>query len=258
MPVQPWPHALGGLRALIGIALCALLPLAVDYAGRHVPAARIHPLLLVSAGTTAATLAYLVLVRAFEWRKVVELGLRPLPRELGIGLATGALTCAAITGGTAALAAWRGTSAGEVASIDATLRAFVLSRQFAVVEEIAFRGLLLRWLLGRTTLARAVLIQAVVFGAAHFPQGGLPHVALATLMGLAFGYAFVWRHSLWTPIGIHMAWDVNALLPASTIVDDSLADAAYAWLVVVAGSLAWLMRRWAVEWGPATTMPRSP
>ena len=252
VPVQPPLQPLSAGRALLGFALCFALPLAIAYVSRLFPGARLHPLVMVSAGTTAVMLAYLLLVRTHEWRQVVELGMRPLPRELGFGLALGAITCAGIVGGSLVLQALNGEAAGaaaEAVSMDDALRAFVLSRQSAVIEEIAFRGLLLRWLWGRLGADRGVVLQALVFGAAHYPQGGLPHAILATVMGLAFGYAFLWRRSLWTPIGLHMAWDVLALLPrgAGTDMPDTLVF--YGWLIVVGLLLTWPLRRWALEWG---------
>lgn len=245
--VQPPLAPLAGARALAGFVVCFLLPVAVHHASRLVPGAAGHPLLLTSLTTTAVTLVYLVSVRMLEWRRVYELGLRPLPRELGIGLGLGVLAC--IGGAVAILLLARLGHAGEppdADNVEAALQAFVFSRQAAVIEEIAFRGLLLRWLLGRCSPDVAVAIQALVFGVVHLPQGGLPHVLLATAMGLVFGYAFVWRRSLWTPMGVHFLWDLYALLPNAVATSEAAALAHYLWIVVVASVLAWFTRGWSV------------
>lgn len=255
-PRQPPLKPLHGSRALLGIALCVGLPVAVAKAAHAIAAAHGHPLLVVSASTSVVMLAYLVLVKIREWRAVLELGVRPMPRELGIGLALGAVACMAIVAGSLALQAWQGgaPAASDDVLLEGALRAFVLSRQSAVIEEIVFRGLLLRWLWGRLGVDRAVLLQALVFGAAHYPQGGAPQVVLATVMGLVLGYAFLWRRSLWTPIGVHFAWDVLALLSGTSAPSGTDTLVVYAWLIVVALGLAWPLRRWALEWG---TDPRA-
>ncbi len=243
--VQPPLAPLSGARALAGFVVCFLLPVAAHYAGRLVPGSDGHPLLVTSLTTTAVTLVYLVSVRTLEWRRVYELGLRPLPRELGIGLALGALACAGSALSIVAMA--RLGHAAEVpdaGGVEAALQAFVYSRQAAVIEEIAFRGLLLRWLLGRCRPDVAVAVQALLFGVVHLPQGGLPHVLMATAMGLVFGYAFVWRRSLWTPMGVHFAWDLYALLPTAVATSAPAALAHYLWLAAIASALAWLARSW--------------
>lgn len=244
-PVQPLLAPLSGARALAGFVVCFLLPVAAHYAGRLVPGSDGHPLLVTSLTTTAVTLVYLVSVRTLEWRRVYELGLRPLPRELGIGLALGALACAGSALSIVVMA--RLGHAAEVpdaGGVEAALQAFVYSRQAAVIEEIAFRGLLLRWLLGRCRSDVAVAVQALLFGVVHLPQGGLPHVLMATAMGLVFGYAFVWRRSLWTPMGVHFAWDLYALLPTAAATSAPAALAHYVWLAAIASALAWLARAW--------------
>lgn len=62
-----------------------------------------------------------------------------------------------------------------------------------IVEEIVFRGLLLRGLLSRTSPAWAIGVQAVLFGAAHFdPERGLRNIGLLMVLstvGAVLGYS---------------------------------------------------------------------
>jgi membrane protease YdiL (CAAX protease family) len=261
-PRLPPLAPLAGWRALGGIVLALALPgLLLMLAGRY-PHRVVDPLLLTSAGTTLVSLSYIALVRTTEWRRVLELGVRPFPREFGIGLALGLLACATIAACDVALDAVAGIVMQDAATPDgrAIASAFVSSRQFALIEEIAFRGLLLRWLLGVTREGRAIAIQAAVFGLVHYPAGGWPHVVLATTMGAALGWAFLWRRSLWTPIAIHFAWDLFALFPGmagapATVVPAWLGPAEYGVVMVPALILAagchWLARRWASPVYPA-------
>ena len=211
-PLAPLPW----WRALVGFVIAFTLPGLPLALGAKFPGLAADPLLLASAGTTLVALTYIALVRVTEWRRVVELGLRALPREFGIGIALGLMACTLIIAGGVVLDAIAGGLAqGPAPAPDgrAVAKAFVSSRQFAFIEEIAFRGLLMRWLLGVTRARSAVAIQALIFGLAHYPVGGWPHVLLATTMGFALGWAFLWRRSLWTPIAIHFAWDLFALIP---------------------------------------------
>jgi len=229
-PRLPRLAPLSWWRALVGLLLAFTLPGALLAMRTQLPGFAADPLLLTSAGTTLVSLSYIALVRATEWRRVVELGVRPFPREFGIGLLLGLLVCAAIAAGNIALDALAGAVAQDAAPAPGgrtIASAFVASRQFALIEEIAFRGLLMRALLGVVRDARAVAIQALVFGLAHYPAGGWPHVALATIMGFALGWAFLWRRSLWTPIAIHFAWDLFALFPG---ISGPAAAGAPAWL----------------------------
>jgi len=201
-------------RALVGFVIAFTLPGLPLALRAKLPGLVADPLLLTSAGTTLVALTYIALVRVTEWRRVVELGLRALPREFGIGIALGLMACTLIIAGDIVLDAIAGGLAqGPAPDGRAIAKAFVSSRQFAFIEEIAFRGLLMRWLLGITRARSAVAIQALIFGLAHYPVGGWPHVLLATTMGFALGWAFLWRRSLWAPIAIHFAWDLFALIP---------------------------------------------
>jgi membrane protease YdiL (CAAX protease family) len=215
-------------RALVGFVVAFTLPALPLALRAKLPGLVADPLLLTSAGTTLVALTYIALVRVTEWRRVVELGLRALPREFGIGIALGFIACMLILAGDIVLDAIAGGLAQDPAPAPdgrAIAKAFVSSRQFAFIEEIAFRGLLMRWLLGITRARSAVAIQALIFGLAHYPAGGWPHVLLATTMGFALGWAFLWRRSLWAPIAIHFAWDLFALIPGPAISTTVIAPA---------------------------------
>jgi membrane protease YdiL (CAAX protease family) len=78
-----------------------------------------------------------------------------------------------------------------------------------IVEELFFRGLLLRSLLGRTPVPVAVLASALLFGLAHFEAAQFAGLA-------AFGVVLAllaWRTGRLTPgMGAHAAFNAVALL----------------------------------------------
>jgi len=77
-----------------------------------------------------------------------------------------------------------------------------------VVEELFFRGLLLRSLLQRTRPFVAIPISAVIFGLAHFEA--LQFAGLS-IFGLALG-VLVWRtRRLGPSIGAHVAFNAAAV-----------------------------------------------
>jgi membrane protease YdiL (CAAX protease family) len=78
-----------------------------------------------------------------------------------------------------------------------------------LVEELFFRGLLLRSLLGRVPAPAAVFITAVLFGLAHFEAVQFAGLAV---FGLVVGY-LAWRTGRLGPsIGAHMAFNAAAVL----------------------------------------------
>jgi uncharacterized protein len=85
----------------------------------------------------------------------------------------------------------------------------------ATFEEIAFRGFLLprlRILTGHWS--SALVLSAVVFGLGHLYEGTLGAVQ-ASLLGVFFGLAFLWRGRLEAPIVAHAAF--NAIMFALVI-----------------------------------------
>jgi membrane protease YdiL (CAAX protease family) len=71
----------------------------------------------------------------------------------------------------------------------------------AICEEVFFRGVVLNNLVKRNVgIHLAVWISAILFSAVHFDALGF---LSRTLLGAAFGYAFVYSKSLWLPIILH-------------------------------------------------------
>ena len=88
---------------------------------------------------------------------------------------------------------------GAKTNVELILTLFTLCIVPAFVEELLFRGVILKQLLpfGKTT---AVLASALLFGIMHQNAGQLLY---ATVAGIAFGYVMVQTRSLWCCILIH-------------------------------------------------------
>jgi membrane protease YdiL (CAAX protease family) len=136
-------------------------------------------------------------------------------RWAGIGLLVAA------TAGVAAGAVLAGPFFGDIA-LDlsqpaAVAPALVFAISNGVMEEVAYRGVLMGWLARVSGLWPAVGLQAVVFGLAHASGadvGGSPLLLGLALGagGLLAGIITVRTRSLAIPIGVHVGFDVAVYL----------------------------------------------
>ncbi len=93
------------------------------------------------------------------------------------------------------------------------LPAVVFAFANATMEEVAFRGALLRWFSPVIGVANALALQAFIFGLAHgvgtdFIGSPLPVMAATAVAGLLLGALALRTRSLLLPIAIHLALDI--------------------------------------------------
>ena len=144
-----------------------------------------------------------------------EIGIR---RESagGLALALGALLAVGF------VAAFIGPSVAEpffgplpvaLGNLWALFPALLFAIANASMEEIAYRGVLLRWVMRWRGPLAAMAVQALAFGLAHgvgtdFAGSPLPVMAATTAAGLAFGALSLRTGSLLLPIALHAALDI--------------------------------------------------
>jgi len=82
---------------------------------------------------------------------------------------------------------------------------FIIAFLAALGEELLFRGVVLQLLLdGLKNNHLAVIISSILFSAMHLQFFGfLPR----TVLGILFGYVFIWTGSLWIPIILHFLFN---------------------------------------------------
>jgi membrane protease YdiL (CAAX protease family) len=151
--------------------------------------------------------AYSTYVRVIEKRAVAELSGRRAVRELGSGLALGALLFSVTIGLLAALGVYQVTGHNGWQSILATLTACIFS---GVFEEVLIRGILFRILEQWLGSWMALLISAVVFGVLHLLNPGatlLNAAAISIEAGVLLAAAYMLTRRLWLCIGTHIAWN---------------------------------------------------
>ena len=167
------------------------------------PLKRVGALLLAAV----VLLAYWAYVRIVERRAVTELSGTRAVRELGSGLALGALLFCLTIGILAALGAYQITGNNGWMVMLAILPASILG---GVLEEVVIRGVVFRileqWLGSWVALA----ISAVIFGVLHLLNPGatlLNAAAISIEAGVLLAAAFMLTRRLWLCIGIHIAWN---------------------------------------------------
>ena len=153
-------------------------------------------------------LAYWLLVRFIEGRRVTELA----PRKLLTHSATGWLVGMGIMLIAAAAMALVGAFRIQGVNSDVYLLGplLVMAILPGITEEIIVRGILFRVVEDGLGTWIALAISAALFGFGHManPNATLwSSMAIAIEAGLLLGMAYAWTRSLWFCMGLHAAWN---------------------------------------------------
>jgi membrane protease YdiL (CAAX protease family) len=159
-------------------------------------------------GLLPLALAYWLLVRVLERRKVDEFA----PRKAPLHLTTGWLLGMAILLTAAAVLAVPGYYAVHGVNAGAPLLTplLILGIGAGVGEEIVARGILFRVVEECFGTWFAVVFSAALFGLGHIanPNSNIwMALAIAVEAGFLLGMAYAWTRSLWFVIAMHAAWN---------------------------------------------------
>jgi membrane protease YdiL (CAAX protease family) len=156
----------------------------------------------------AAVIAYALLVRGIERRRIVELA----PRRL-VGFTAGLLLGVALFSLVVAVL-WL-TGSYRVTGFNHNLPwlplILVMGISPGVIEEIICRGVLFRIVEEGLGTWAALAISALFFGAAHIFNPGATlwsSLAIAIEAGLMLGMMYQVTRSLWACMGLHAAWNL--------------------------------------------------
>lgn len=150
---------------------------------------------------------YFALRRWIERCSNDELPLAFLKRELPLGMLIGAALFTLMTGIVALLG---GFSVEHVNGVGALWTMLAMAVTSGTIEEILFRGILLRHIEAMLGTWAGLAISSAVFGALHLGNQGatiFSAFAIAMEAGILLGAAYLWKRRLWIPIGIHAAWN---------------------------------------------------
>ena len=192
-----------------GVALDALAGGAAQCADRLAPFA------LLRVGGAALVLTGVWLVVRLVHSAPNDIGVRWPSRPIIVIslLVVPVIGAAAVLIGPVLAEPFFGPIALPTADLSSLIPALLFAGANATMEEVVYRGALLRWLTPVTGVASALALQAFVFGLAHgvgtdFIGSPLPVMAATAAAGLAFGALALRTRSLLLPIAIHVALDV--------------------------------------------------
>lgn len=218
------PGKLAWLRALgwmFGLIVAVILAFSLFSAGGYligalvtgVPIERmtedvpgvVH-LIAMAVGSAAGVLAYWGLVQAGENRLPSELALRPAATELLIGLGIGAAMMAVAVGIMVA-AGWARIDGSPLQQV---WRAAAMSIESGVMEELIFRGIILRLLWRAFGIWPALAVSAALFGVVHItnPNSSLfAALCIVVEAGIMLAAFYILTGRLWVSIGVHAGWN---------------------------------------------------
>ena len=155
----------------------------------------------------ALILSWKALQRWLERREDREFAWRKSGQELGLGLLLGFALFSAATGIVALLGGFEVLGLRGQGALWAMLAMAVTS---GTIEEIMFRGILLRHLEAMLGSWAALALTSLLFGAAHLTNPGaslFAAFAIAMEAGILLGAAYLLTRRLWLAVGIHAAWN---------------------------------------------------
>lgn len=187
------------------------------------------------------SLAYWLMVRLVQRRKVAELAIRKLPVHAakGWGVGTAILVLAAVLMAAFGVLRWTGGL-----NADAALLAplFMLGLAPGITEEIMFRGILFGVVERAFGTWASLVVSALFFGFAHYANpnsSAWAAIAIAVEAGLLLGLAYAWTRSLWFVMALHTAWNFTQGpilgIPVSGIAVDGLFHATFSGPAILSG-----------------------
>ena len=203
-------------RLLVFIALAAGLSYAMRYlfplprlpAGQTMSASGWDLWLRAIRSLVPTVLAYWLLVRFVERRKVAELAANKLLTHSAAGWLVGMGIMLVAVGAMAAAGAYRIEGVNADAYLVGPL--VVLGLLPGITEEIVARGILFRVVEEGMGTWVALVFSALLFGFGHAANPNATiwsSVAIAIEAGLLLGMAYAWTRSLWFCMGLHAAWN---------------------------------------------------
>jgi membrane protease YdiL (CAAX protease family) len=167
-------------------------------------------LLSVAIACLLGWAAYALYTRWVEKRPADELRGPGALKELGAGLAFGAVLFSSVIAVLALLGVYRIT--GLRSDLSVMVIPLCVSLAAAAIEEILMRGVVFRLLEASLGTWIAMAISAAIFGAGHLANpnaSALAAVAIAIEAGVLLAAAYLLTRRLWFAIGIHAAWNVT-------------------------------------------------
>jgi len=197
-----------GMAFLLGKAMRWLIPLEPLRPGAAMAVTGSELWIRALRSLVPTMMAYWLLVRLVERRKVTELAPRKLLTHSAVGWLVGTATLVLAAAAMAVAGAYRVQGVNPDAYLVGPL--VVLGILPGITEEIIARGILFRVVEDGLGTWVALVISAALFGFGHMANPNATvwsSVAIAIEAGLLLGMAYAWTRSLWFCMGLHAAWN---------------------------------------------------
>lgn len=164
-------------------------------------------LLAAGVGAALALGGFLLIVGRIGGRPGLAVGGRGTLAELALGLGIGVAMIVLSVGLIALLGGYRVTG---ISASPQLLVPLAIGVGAGVVEEVVFRGILLRLIDAWLGSWAALALTSLLFGLVHLMNPGatvLTALGLVIEAGALLGAAYLLTRRLWLAIGIHIAWN---------------------------------------------------
>jgi membrane protease YdiL (CAAX protease family) len=226
-----WLRAIAWGLALVVVVALTALPFRLVGLLVGAPEGSAVRLALFMATLAAMLGVYALAVRLGERRFADELAVAQLAPELAGGVAVGGVVFALVM----AVLLGFGWYGATVQPAGAPWRALMIGLGAGVIEELVFRGILMRLLWEAFGLRVGLALSAVIFGLIHVVNPGhaiMGPVFIVCEAGLLLGGLYALTGRLWASIGAHAGWNFTQGYVFGTAVSGT--DAGGHWLVSVA------------------------
>lgn len=193
----------------IGMVMVVAAAVAANSLYKLLPVPKNTPLSTLGAliVAVAGILAYKAFKRWVERAPDNELPLKGLATELPAGLLFGFMLFSLMAGIVALLG---GLSVSGVRGMGQFWSMLGMAIFSGVLEEIVFRGIILRQLEAWLGSWWALAITSAIFGFVHLVNPGATFfagLAITVEAGILLGACYLYTRRLWLPIGLHAAWN---------------------------------------------------
>jgi membrane protease YdiL (CAAX protease family) len=196
---------IGGMFQLVGGSL-----MGIDVTNRNLQESTSQFFLLILFGFLGTFLVFYLFLKYVDKEAFVQLGFQSYnyKREVILGVLMGL----AIMGiGSLVLTFFNQLGFVKIVLLPSEVfLTIILYLLVAVMEEVLFRGYILRKLMRSIDIHWALIISSMIFALMHAMNPHASWIGLANifLSGILLGLGFIYTQNLWFPIALHFSWNL--------------------------------------------------
>ncbi|MGB5355828.1 MAG: CPBP family intramembrane glutamic endopeptidase [Eudoraea sp.] len=195
----------GGMFQLVGGSL-----MGIDVTNRDLQKSTSQFFLLIFFGFLGTFLAFYLFIKYVDKEAFVQLGFKSYnyKREVVLGILMG---LASMGIGSLVLAFFNQLIFVKILLLPSEVfLTIILYLLVAIMEEVLFRGYILRKLMRAIDIHWALIISSMIFALMHAMNPHATWIGLANifLSGILLGLGFIYTKNLWFPIALHFSWNL--------------------------------------------------